>query len=792
MITTGAAALGASASKGQSAGVPWYARCYRWGQTNITEKDPERYDVEWWREQWKRTALQGVEMNAGGIVAYYPSKFPLHRRAQFLGNRDLLGELVDAAHRDGLAALARMDSSRLAEDFFRAHPDWFARTAGGQPVRTGDDYIPCINSPHREEYIPGILREIIERYRPEGFADNSWAGMGRDTICYCDNCARRFRDQKGKALPKAADWKDPVYRDWVRWSYARRLEIWELNNRVTKAAGGPDCIWVGSNHAVLASQSNTFRDTREIAKRTPLMLMDNQSRKDGGGFWQNTDDARYVHGLVGWNNFVLESMAMYQHGNGYFRVTSNPPAEARLWMLSGIAGGFQPKYHHIGADSLDRRMYQTAVPVMQWHKKNERYLVNRTPVATAGVVWSQSSFDFYGRDSAVVLAETPYRGMLHALYRTRIPCLPIHVDDIEGEADRLAVLVLPNVGSMSDQQCADVRRFVERGGSLIATGVTSLYDGDGEPRADFGLASVFGAHLQGPAPDRMFAMAAAPGAEGARGRGPGGAAGGRAGGGGGGRGGRGGAAAGAGGPTSALFASGGLGRGPATVHSYLRLRPELRASVFGPHISGEPHDSGVRHPTLAGFEETNLLPFGGSLIALGVDPDRSVLCTYVPPFPQLPTDAVWMRQERTDLPGLIVGSYGKGKVAFLPADLDRRYGLDPIPDHGRLLGNLLRWTAGDNLPFTVEGTGIFGTYLYRQENRLILHLVNATGADNQKALVEEYVAIGPLKVTVKLPDGVKGHSLKPLVSERPLRFRVAQSVAFEIPQLIDHEVVVIE
>ena len=48
---------------------PWYRRTYRWGQTNLTEIDPSRYDGEWWREQWRRTRVQGVVVNAGGIVA---------------------------------------------------------------------------------------------------------------------------------------------------------------------------------------------------------------------------------------------------------------------------------------------------------------------------------------------------------------------------------------------------------------------------------------------------------------------------------------------------------------------------------------------------------------------------------------------------------------------------------------------------------------------------------------------------------------------------------------------------
>ncbi|MCX6637487.1 MAG: Tat pathway signal protein, partial [Acidobacteria bacterium] len=179
-MTAAVAASGLAPSKANSAAVPWYRRTYRWGQTNITEKDPVRYDIAWWREYWKRTETQGIIVNAGGIVAYYPSKFPLHHRAEFLGDRDLYGELTKAAHDDGLVVLARMDCNRVAEDFHKAHPDWFARNSSGNPYRAADKYVTCINSPYYDEYIPGVLREIVGRSHPEGFADNSWAGLGRD------------------------------------------------------------------------------------------------------------------------------------------------------------------------------------------------------------------------------------------------------------------------------------------------------------------------------------------------------------------------------------------------------------------------------------------------------------------------------------------------------------------------------------------------------------------------------------------------------------------------------------
>jgi len=46
-------------------------------------------------------------INAGGIVAFYPSKEPLQHQAQFLNGRDLYGELTRAAHADGLIVFAR-------------------------------------------------------------------------------------------------------------------------------------------------------------------------------------------------------------------------------------------------------------------------------------------------------------------------------------------------------------------------------------------------------------------------------------------------------------------------------------------------------------------------------------------------------------------------------------------------------------------------------------------------------------------------------------------------------------
>lgn len=735
--------LAAAGQGGQTTGpLPWYRRTLRWGQTNIAEIDPERYDISWWRSYWKRTQTQGVVVNAGGIVAYYPTRVPLQRQAEYLKGRDLFGELCRAAHQDGLAVFARMDSSKAHEDLYQAHRDWFAVDAYGQPHKSGEFYVACVNSPYYEEHITAILREVIERDHPEGFTDNSWSGLGRSSPCFCDNCERKFRERTGHALPRERNWNDPLYHQWIVWNYARRLELWDLNNRVTRVAGGPDCIWVGMNSGSINGQAQNFRDYREICRRAEMIMLDHQSRSDASGFQNNGETGKLVHGLLGWDKLIPESMAMYQAGRPTFRLSSKPAAEARLWMVDGLAGGLQPWWHHLNAYHEDRRMYHTAEPVYRWHKANEAYLLNRLPVANVGVVWSQRNTDFYGRDDAELLVDLPWRGMTQALIRARIPYLPVHADDLERDARQFSLLVLPNLAAMSDAQVQAVRQFVEQGGSLVATGQSSLFNEWGDARPDFALANLFSAHMdQTPrsaneSTRRRWAVD--------------------------------------------------------TAHSYLRLAPELRAQVEGPHTTGEPPVSGKRHPVLKGFEETDIVPFGGVLESIRVEPGAQVLMTYVPPFPVFPPESSWMREPKTNIPGLILNTTSTGsRVAFLPADLDRRFGRDNLPDHGNLLANVVRWACKDELPLFVEGHGLVDCHLYYQGNRFVLHLVNLTSAGTWRQPVDELIPIGPLRVKVKLPGGAREKNLRLLVADQTIAGQTSKGWStFEIKSLLDHEVIV--
>jgi len=314
----------------------------------------------------------------------------------------------------------------------------------------------------------------------------------------------------------------------------------------------------------------------------------------------------------------------------------------------------------------------------------------------------------------------------------------VHADHIERDAAGLSLLILPNLGAMSDKHAEAVEKFVARGGGVVASGQTSLWDETGKRRNDFALARVFGVH----------AAAGQTGSE----------------------------------------------RGRAGDHSYLRLLPDVAASVYGPRRPAQKDAGGKRHEVLNGFEETNIIPFGGVLQQVTAETGVMAPLTYVPDFPVYPPETSWMREPRTPLPGLLLRSLpNAGRVAYLAADVDSRFGRDNLPDHFRLLSNIVRWSAGKGLPLAVTGPGLVDCHLYSRPGGIVLHLVNLTSTGTWRAPVDELVPVGPLRVSVRLPAGLTPKGAKLLVAESGVALHIERGWAtFEVSSVADHEVVALE
>ena len=104
-----------------------------------------------------------------------------------------------------------------------------------------------------------------------------------------------------------------------------------------------------------------------------------------------------------------------------------------------------------------------------------------------------------------------------------------------------------------------------------------------------------------------------------------------------------------------------------------------------------------------------------------------------------------------------------------------------------------RWTAGEEIPLSVEGTGLVDCHLYEQPGRVILHLVNLTSEATWRAPVDELIRVGPFRITMPLPPRVANPRARLLVAETTRPVGVSGGKAsLDISSILDHEVVVLE
>jgi hypothetical protein len=666
--------------------IPWYKHAHRWCQTNLTENDGRDCDVNFWRDFWKKHGIQGTIINGGGTVAYFPSENPYQYRAKFLDGRDLTKEFIKAAREEGLAVMARMDINQASEELYKIHADWFVRTRDGQSLKADRRYITCVNGGYYQEQVPRIMREIIERYRPDALGDNSWTGNNA-VICYCDNCSRKFKEYSGMELPATENFEDRAYRLWLQWSVKRRTEIWNYYNTVTTEIGGEDCLWIGMLHPEFYPIHGTppLYDDAQLVEYGKAHMVDTQAREGQTGFELNSVNGLMLHQLFGENTLILESMASYNKGKYFVRKAAAPKEEMRIWMISGISAGLVPSPHFIGSIQDDRRIFDNCTPVMRWQQENEKYLFDRKLVSNVGLVWSRENLHFYGKANGIVKCNLPFYGFVRAFIRKRLAYYPVNTRHILKEANNLDVLVLPDLAPISDEQLDFIREFVRMGKGIVFTGATGMLDELGYIRDTFPLDELVG--IKRFTRDIVEPVL----------------------------------------PDSISFKS--LGN----FHNYMRLPKERHPILNGFDetdiiaLYGQYYDvRSDKLETVANF----IPPFP----------------VYPPEFAYMDDDKKTSDIPGI-LAGET--SYG-GRVVYFAADIDRRYGDAAIPDHGDLLVNAVRWAAKEKAPFKVDGPGRLDCRLYRQEAALVLHMVNLSGLNEWPQPVEEYYPVGPNTVSVNV------------------------------------------
>jgi len=470
-----------------------FDRAMRWAQLTLVEDDPVKYDPKFWLDYFRRIRADAACLSAGGCVAYYPTKIPFHHRSAWLGDKDCFGELYEGCRKLGMLVLARTDPHATYQDVYDAHPDWIAVDAQGRKRRhqaSPEMWTTCALGPYNFEFMTQVTREIASLYKVDGIFSNRWAGSG---MCYCEHCQKNFKAFCGMDLPRSNNPQDPARRNYMQWNEQRLFELWRLwDGEIRKV--NPNARFIANSGGGALSAL----DMRTIGELAPTLFADRQARRGLATPWEAGKNGKEYRATLGRKPI-----------GGIFSVGVEEPyrwkdsvqsaAEIRLWVADGVANGLRPWFTKFSGTLHDERWLKPVEEIYTRYQRWERYLRNEEPLARVAVVYSQQTARFYGAGQARQKVEDHTLGMYAALIEARVPFEMVHDGLLDGNRiDRFKLLILPNVAALSEAQCGQLRDYVKRGGSLLATHETSLYDEWGVRRKDLGLGDLFGVEFKTP------------------------------------------------------------------------------------------------------------------------------------------------------------------------------------------------------------------------------------------------------------------------------------------------------
>ena len=458
---------------------------------NLREGDEPRVDAAALVHDAKRYAATAFCINGGGIVAFYHTRIPGHRMSSGLAGRDLLAEIVPAAHAGGLHVLARIDPSCAPKELAADHPEWFSRDRSGAFYEVSGHYVTCPNAGYYHERMPQVAAELLERYGVDGIWSNQGKFAAWDTgACYCETCQRLFRAESGHAMPREENWADPAWRAYNEWRY-RRIAAWIERMHAAVHSAKRDAVFVAA--VQLAESLETIRpggwDIDYWLAHQDVLAFECQ-RRNTAPWWPGLQ-AKYLAGLPADKPRWMTVSYFYP----WWRLYAAPEAENRPWIAQQFANGANSWLHINGGYSplFDRRGIAPLQSVFQRLARWQRYFDGARSQAQVALIYSRFTQDNYGGDDAQGRYLDAVRGYYCALLEAHVP-FDVLSDKFLGRRplDRYRVLVLPNAACLSSDAVAAVLGFAARGGAVVATYESGCYDEHGAARAVPAFAELFG------------------------------------------------------------------------------------------------------------------------------------------------------------------------------------------------------------------------------------------------------------------------------------------------------------
>jgi len=474
-------------------GPRWFEKAWRravidmhipdWDPSFLSEFDPDSY-VERLRTSRAQSIVLYAQSHTG--LFNYPTRVGQQHRG--LHGRDLVAELIERCHGHRIACVLYVSviHDRWASD---QHPDWrIIHPNGGDFGRGSRHGFVCPNSPYRE-YVRSWARELAERYDVEGvrFDMTFWT-----CVCYCLHCQKRWREEVGGDLPRTVDWTDER---WVR--FQRKRELW-LGEFAALCAG---TVKAARPNATVEHQASTYPGSWNNGAGWPLVAENDFLQGDFyGDALQGSFVRKLLEDLTPNRPFGFEtsfSVSLQDHTARKSEALLETKASAAI--ADAAAFIFIDAIDPIGTVNphAHERMGRVFDHLMPYYAE-----LGGQRVADVGLFYSlESRFDMRANGRSVLEvdngADTHTWSTMQAaraLIGNHLPWRVITRKSL-GELSRLKTLVLSNVHHLDEDEVVAIREWVRGGGTLYASGATSLVRKDGQRQTDFMLADVLGVSL---------------------------------------------------------------------------------------------------------------------------------------------------------------------------------------------------------------------------------------------------------------------------------------------------------
>lgn len=467
----------------------WYKSATRWTQLTLAEDDPVKFDPAFWIEVFKRTQSNATCLSAGGYIAYYPSKVPLHYVSKFIGDTDPFGVLVDGARKLGMHVMARVDPHAIHQDAADAHPEWIAVDKDGNKRRHWafpEVWVTCAYSDYNFKFMPKVLEELTAGYDIDAIFANRWQGHG---VCYCAACQSNFRAASGFELPRDSSVENPAWLAWTAWrrtTLSRLVVEWDAVMKAIK----PHTSFIPN----MGSVSLMEFDLDIIETYCPFLCVDDQGRRGTEPVWMAGRNGKRMRATFRDRPAILiTSIGPEEEYRWKDSVTTGP--EIRAWMDDGTTQGLLPWFTKFNGVVPDSRWVEPVAESFALHASLEPVLSKMTPVAEVAILDPATTLRHHGQETRRA-AEADDLGFYQALIEAKLPFEMLSDQAMTLESLKaFKVVILANSTCLSDEQVNLLEAYVAAGGSVVAAHETSTRLADNTPRHEMALGPLLGVKL---------------------------------------------------------------------------------------------------------------------------------------------------------------------------------------------------------------------------------------------------------------------------------------------------------